>query len=126
MEITFLTSSDLEAGTTYVPAVEVSAADRIVFVSGQVPQTPANEVPADFASQCRLAWANVLSILAKAGMSRENLVKVTVFLSDRRYRDENAMIRDEVLGSHRVALTVVIVDIFEPHWLLEIEALAAA
>jgi 2-iminobutanoate/2-iminopropanoate deaminase len=64
-------------------------------------------------------------VLNEASMEIENLVKVTTFLSDRRYRDANTAIRSEVLGQHRPALTVIITGIYEPSWLLEIEAIAA-
>jgi enamine deaminase RidA (YjgF/YER057c/UK114 family) len=59
-------------------------------------------------------------------MSVSNLVKVTVFLSSRDYALSNREIRQEVLGSHAPALTVVIAGIFDEKWLLEIEATAAA
>ena len=54
-------------------------------------------------------------------MSLENLVKVTIFLSDRRHRAANAKIRHEVLGEHRPALTIIITGIYDEAWLLEIE-----
>ena len=38
----------------------------------------------------------------------------------------NAGVRQRVLGSHSPALTVIICDIFDEAWLLEIEAVAAA
>jgi 2-iminobutanoate/2-iminopropanoate deaminase len=82
-------------------------------------------VPDTFVEQCRLAWRNVVSALEGAGMTVDNLVKVTVFLSDRRYREENAQIRAEVLGDQRPALTVIITGIWDEAWLLEIEATAA-
>ncbi len=103
----------------------VADAGRLLFISGQVPQTADDTIPSGFADQCRLAWRNVLSVLDSAGMTAENLVKVTVFLSDRQYRDENARIRAEVLGEHRPALTIIITGIYDEAWLLEIEAIAA-
>jgi hypothetical protein len=53
-------------------------------------------------------------------------VKVTTFLSDRRYGPVNRAVREEVLAGRSVALTVIITGIFEEGWLLEIEAVAAA
>jgi enamine deaminase RidA (YjgF/YER057c/UK114 family) len=58
-------------------------------------------------------------------MSMNNLVKVTTFLSSREYRTENSTIRQQVLGEHTPALTVIITGIYDPAWLLEIEAIAA-
>lgn len=111
---------------SYAQAHEVIGASRLLFVSGQVPADAAGAVPKDFRSQCRLAWANVRSQLEAAGMSFDDLVKVTVFLSDRRHRQENYEVRTEVLGKRTPALTIVICGIYDEAWLLEIEAVAAA
>ena len=110
----------------YAQAVELKNFSRLVVVSGQIPvRADDGSVPADFTDQCRLVWGNVVSQLRAAGLSVENLVKVTIFLSDRRYALENRKVRQEVLGSHPVALTVIITGIFDEKWLLEIEAMAA-
>ena len=111
----------------YTHGTKVTGASKLVFVSGQVPW--ANEdgdVPETFEAQCRLTWSNVLAVLTEAGMGVANLVKVTTYLSDRRYREENSRIRREVLGDHQPALTIIIADIYAEEWLLEIEAIAAA
>jgi enamine deaminase RidA (YjgF/YER057c/UK114 family) len=110
----------------YAQGALVEGAERVLFISGQVPETAAGDVPEDFAAQARLAWRNVLGVLDAAGMSVVNLVKVTIFLSDRRYRQRNAEVRHEVLGEHCPALTVIITGIYDAAWLLEIEAVAAS
>lgn len=110
----------------YSQAIEVVAAQRLLFVSGQIPESVSGQVPTDFRSQARLAWRNVLAQLEEAGMEMENLVKVTVFLSSRDFALENREIRQEILGSQSPALTVIIAGIFDEKWLLEIEAVAAA
>jgi 2-iminobutanoate/2-iminopropanoate deaminase len=111
---------------SYAQGALVTAASRTLFVSGQVPEDADGTVPDDFDAQCRLAWRNVLAVLEQAGMGVRNLVKVTVFLSDRRYREANARIRHEVLGGHSPALTIIITGIYDQAWLLEIEAVAMA
>lgn len=109
----------------YTHGTLVTGARRMVFVSGQVPWADeAGNVPEDFDTQCRLVWRNVLAVLAEAGMGVENLAKVTTYLADRRYREANARIRQEVLGAHRAAFTAIITDIYAEEWLLEIEAIA--
>ncbi len=110
----------------YAQAVELQDYQRLLFVSGQIPVTADGSVPAEFEAQCRLAWANVEAQLRAAGLKLDNLVKVTIFLSDRRYALENRRVRQEVLGERSVALTVIITGIFDEKWLLEIEAIAAA
>ena len=110
----------------YSQAIEVVGAERLLFVSGQIPVSASGAVPTDFSAQARLAWRNVLAQLAAAEMTVRNLVKVTVFLSSREFALANREIRQEVLGSHSPALTVIIAGIFDEKWLLEIEAVAAA
>jgi len=110
----------------YAQAVEVTGASRLLFVSGQVPLTADDALPATFREQCRLAWTNVEAQLRAAGMDLNNLIKVTIFLSDRRYAAENRDVRQEVLGTRSPALTVIITGIFDEAWLVEIEAVAAA
>lgn len=110
---------------SYSQASLVVTPSQFLFISGQVPADGDNRVPADFDAQCRLVWSNIETQLAAAGMGLSNLVKVTTFLSDRQYRSINARIRHEILSGHAPALTVIIAGIYEPEWLLEIEAIAA-
>jgi 2-iminobutanoate/2-iminopropanoate deaminase len=109
----------------YSQAVAVSGAKRLLYISGQIPETPTGDVPADFVSQARLVWRNVVAQLGAAGMGVPNLVKVTIFLSSRDFATANREIRSEILGAHRPALTVIVAGIFDQKWLLEIEAIAA-
>lgn len=110
----------------YAGLCEVTGAQRLAFVSGQIPAHADGSVPADFLAQARLAWANVEAQLRAADMTLDNLVKVTTFLSDRQYNLQNRAVRQEVLGDRTPALTVIITGIFDSAWLLEIEAIAAA
>ena len=119
-----ITPLDRQPGS-YAMGALVDGPSRWLYVSGQVPEDSSG-VPDDFAGQARLAWRNVLSVLDQGGMTAANLVKVTIFLADRRYRAENAAVRHEVLGEHSPALTIIITGIFDEAWLLEIEAVAAA
>lgn len=112
-------------GVSYAQAHLVEAPRRWLFVSGQIPVDEKDAVPAGFEDQCRLVWRNVEAQLAAGGMALHDLVKVTVFLSDRRYREANYRIRHDVLGGHSPALTIIIADIYDEAWLLEIEAIAA-
>jgi 2-iminobutanoate/2-iminopropanoate deaminase len=114
-----------DTGNSYSQAMELTNFKRLIFISGQVPEDTQGNVPDDFRSQCLLAWANIKMQLEAANMNYKNILKVTVFLSDRKFRDENAVVRKEMLGEHSPALTIIIAGIYEEKWLLEIEALAA-
>jgi 2-iminobutanoate/2-iminopropanoate deaminase len=110
----------------YSQALEASDIKRIVFVSGQIPVSTDGTVPQGFRAQCRLAWANVSAQLRAADMRLENVVKITTFLSDRSFGQDNRDIRREVFGDLAPASTVIITGIFDEQWLLEIEAIAVA
>ncbi|MDP3897240.1 MAG: RidA family protein [Mesorhizobium sp.] len=110
----------------YAQAMEVTGATRTLYVSGQIPAAIDGGVPDDFESQARLCWANVVAQLRAAGMSLDNLVKVTIFLSDRKYIADYRKVRMEVLDGRTIGLTTIITGIFDEKWLLEIEAIAVA
>jgi|SRR5438477_4360985 len=109
----------------YTQVTSVSNATRLVFVSGQIPQNEKGEVPRTFHEQARQVWRNLIAQLSAADMTIADLVKLTTFLSSRDYAIANREIRQEFLGSHKCAVTVVVAGIFDEGWLLEIEAIAA-
>jgi 2-iminobutanoate/2-iminopropanoate deaminase len=110
----------------YSQAIEIFGAQRLLFISGQIPESASGKVPREFPEQAKLAWQNLLAQLDEAAMSVKNLVKVTIFLSSREFAAANREIRQKVLGAHSPAMTVIITGIFDENWLLEIEATAAA
>jgi 2-aminomuconate deaminase len=58
-------------------------AGGLLFLSGIGPRRPGtNEIPASFEDQCRSCFANVRIVLEDAGARWEDLVDVTVFLTD--------------------------------------------
>lgn len=109
----------------YAQALAVTDVSAWLFVSGQIPVTGDGVVPEGFAAQCRAAWANVEAQLVAGGMTLADLVKVTIFLASRDDRETSRDIRNEVLGDCRPALTVIIAEIFDAEWLIEIEGIAA-
>lgn len=111
---------------SYPQAVEVSGPTRWLYLSGQIPVAPDGSLAGGFTAQCEQVWDNIETQLAAAGMSLDNLVKVTTFLSDRRYALENREVRVRRLAGRQPALTVIVTGIFDEAWLVEIEAVAAA
>jgi enamine deaminase RidA (YjgF/YER057c/UK114 family) len=109
----------------YPQAVEVTAPTRWLYLSGQIPVAPDGSLATDFTGQCDQVWSNIETQLAAAGMTLDNLVKVTTFLSDRRFALENREVRLRRLQGRQPALTVIVAGIFDEDWLVEIEAVAA-
>ncbi len=110
----------------YTQAVEITGATRTLYVSGQVPADIKGNVPDDLASQCRLAWANVEAQLRAAGMSLDNIVKVTTILPDHASLGESRIARQALLGDRRPASTLIIGGLANPAWKIEVEVIAVA
>ena len=73
------------------------------------------------------AWSNVLAVLAAAGMSAGDLVKVTAFLTRPEDTPLYRQVRERMLEGAEPASTLLIVQaLASPEWLVEIEAVAAA
>lgn len=109
----------------FVHATIVSAGADLLFVSGQTPEDVDGTVPDDFEAQARLAWRNVKRTLTAGGFTLDDVAKVNMYIRDRRYREDNRTVRNEVLGGRRPALTVLVTDHWDERWLIEIEVIAA-
>jgi len=108
-------------------AVGVEGAARWLHVSGQVGATPEGAVAGDAGAQMEQCWRNILNILADAGMERDNLVKVTGYITDAALIGSYREVRDRILEGYECASTLVVVAaLANPDWVVEIEAVAAA
>jgi enamine deaminase RidA (YjgF/YER057c/UK114 family) len=114
------------AGDDYVHALEVRAAERLLFVAGTM-GLDANGAPgATLAEQLELVWSNIRAILASAGMTVDNIVRLTSYLRDAAYAEENAAARVRALGGRVVPTTAIVAQTLVSDWLVEIEVVAAA
>src|SRR5437879_2717597 len=64
----------------YSHAVEVPEGSRLLYISGEVGVLPDGSVPETIEAQAEACWRNIIAILADAGMSVEDLVKITTYL----------------------------------------------
>ena len=87
---------------------------------------PQGNAGADLAEQLELIWSNQRAILASAGMSVANIVRVTSYLRDATYADANQEARVAALDGHVVPTTAIVVQTLRDDWLVEIEIVAAA
>lgn len=65
----------------YSPALRVGS---LVFISGQIPLTPASGdlVDGDIRAQTRRVMENIGALLTAAGLSYSHVVRTTIFLAD--------------------------------------------
>lgn len=109
----------------YSQAVETRAAERMLFVAGQVGVGPEGIIPADVAGQARNAVANLANVLAAGGMATTDIVKVTIYLTDAADIDAFGTAAAPGLPQPPPAATLVVVKaLAAPEMLVEIEAIA--
>lgn len=113
------------ATNDYIHAMEVRGAERLLFVSGTM-GLDAQGIPGKtLDEQLELIWNNIRTILASAGMTTDNIVRLTSYLRDPAYADANAAARCRALGDRRIPTTGLVAQTLDSDWLVEIEVIAA-
>jgi 2-iminobutanoate/2-iminopropanoate deaminase len=110
----------------YVHALEVADARRLIFVAGTMGLDPAGAPRATLEAQLELVWRNIRAILAAAGMSADNIVRVTSYLRDAAYAEANGAARLAALDGRVVPTTAIVAQTLSEAWLVEVEVIAAA
>ena len=125
--VTFLNPRDVHAPVgPYSHTAVVPANTELVFVAGQVGMRPDGTVPAGFAEQAELTFANLRACLAAHGLGVEAVVKITVFVVGQQDFALLRAVREKHFGAHRPTSTTVYVPaLAAPALLLEVEAVAA-
>lgn len=105
-----------------------TVANGFVFVSGQLPITPAGErlVNAPFGEQALQVLANVESVLKACGSAVDRLVQVRVYLDDIQNWPEFNTIYARWAGSSRPSRAVVPTGRLHHGLKVEVEAVAVA
>ena len=101
----------------------IVAGDRI-FVSGTAPVMPDGaDPPPDAYGQARRCLEIILAALAEAGSGPEHVVRTRMYLTRADDIEEVGRAHGEVFGGARPATTgIVVAALFDPRWLVEIEA----
>ena len=110
----------------YTQAIEVSGPTRTLYISGQVGLRVDGSIPDDIVEQTRLAGQNLEAQLKAAGMTLDNLVKITTILPN---FDDLAAAREgrsKVLGDRKPTSTLIVAGLANPAWKIEIEGIATA
>ena len=110
----------------YVHAMEVTGMARFLFVSGTMGLDHDGRAPDGLSAQLSLLWSNIRRILEEAGMTTDNIVRLTSYLRDASFAEANQNARLQALGNRRVPTTAIVVQTLMPEWMVEIEVIAAA
>lgn len=107
-------------------AVEVRGPARWLFTAGTPGLAAGGTLPPDITGQAELAWRHIVTMLEKAGMTVNDLVKVTQYLVRPADIAPYRQVRTRILGTARPAsMLMVVAELPKPEFLLEIEAIAA-
>jgi 2-iminobutanoate/2-iminopropanoate deaminase len=96
----------------YSHAVHVTGPARMVFASGQLGIAPDDTVPDDAEAQTVLCFENIKAILAEAGMTMDDVVRFTAYVTDRAYFPIYGAVRSRYVPGDAFASTLVIVSGF--------------
>lgn len=121
-----LNPASVKAKGSYSPGWEVSGG-RLIYVAGQIPWNSEGRTVArgDVAGQTRQVFENIRAVLAESGATLNDVIKITIFSADIRYRDTINQVRSEVFTPPYPASTqVAVASLADPEWLVEIEAVA--
>jgi enamine deaminase RidA (YjgF/YER057c/UK114 family) len=111
----------------YAQAVKVEGAQVLLFIAGQVDYDSSGACahPGDFKAQARGALAALKAQIEAGGGTLANIVKVTTYITDMRYRADYGPIRSEFFGPKMPPHTLVgVASLAAPEFLIEIEAVA--
>ncbi len=110
----------------YSLGVVVPATMETLHVSGQVGVAADGSLPDDPAAQCANAFANVLAVMAGAGMGPQNIVSVTTYLTGPEHIGAYRSAREAAFGDVTPASTMIYVaGLVDPKMVVEVQAVAA-
>ena len=103
-------------------------AGGVVYLRGQIGQdldTRESVGIGDVTAHTEKAMANIAMLLEEAGSSLADIVKVTVYIIDPRYREDVYRTMGKWLkGVYPVSTGIVVQALARPEWLVEIDATA--
>ena len=105
---------------------EVPANARILFCNGQVGARLDGTVPEDPLEQIEVIFERIRIILAASNMTFEDVVKFTVYVTDKSILDDYFRVRGRIMGDHNPPATLLVVNKFPRSGVeVEIETIAA-
>jgi len=114
------------ATSDYVHAMEVREPKRFLYVAGTMGLDQNGVAGKSLAEQLDLIWRNIRAILASADMTVDNIVRLTSYLRDPAYAEENANARVKALNGRVIPTIGIVAQTLSSDWLVEIEVIAAA
>ena len=109
----------------YSHAVLSTNPEKILHTSGVVPVTADGSTPVAIRDQADLVWLNITEILREAHLELSNIVSITTYVVSGNDLGEVMKSRDQQLGDHKPASTLVVVpELAKEEWKMEIAVVA--
>ncbi len=109
----------------YSHAVLSTNPEKILHTSGVVPVTNDGSTPVAIRDQADLVWLNITEILREAHLELSNIVSITTYVVSGNDLGEVMKSRDQQLGDHKPASTLVVVPkLAKEEWKVEIAVVA--
>jgi enamine deaminase RidA (YjgF/YER057c/UK114 family) len=112
---------------SYSQGVKVTGPGTFLYVSGQISQDAKGHIVGrgDFVAQARQVLKNLKAMVEAGGGKLSDVVKLTFYLTDVRYRQDLVPVREEFFGPKLPASTLITTPaLAHPDYLVEIEAVA--
>jgi 2-iminobutanoate/2-iminopropanoate deaminase len=119
-----------QPGSRYSQLALATGTTQRLEIAGQIGNHADGTLAKGLAAQLDAAFANIDAALAAAGMTRADLMKITIYLTENTaeavttYRAR----RDAWVGRHTppAATLLIVAGLAHPDWLVEVDAVAAA
>ena len=110
----------------YSHGILVPEGQQLVFCSGQLGIAADKAVPVDCAGQTAICFDNIAAILAEAGMTLANVVRINAYVTGREHLPDYMTVRNSLFAEPYPASTLMIVSGFaRPEFFVEVEVIAA-
>jgi 2-iminobutanoate/2-iminopropanoate deaminase len=113
----------VQPASKYAQAVMHAGNARRIVVSGQIGVKPDGTLEVGLEAQLRRAWTNIFGCLTAGGFAKTDLIRTTIYVTQKGQVAVSRRVRDEMLDGHLCASTYLeIAGLAAPEYLAEIEA----
>jgi 2-iminobutanoate/2-iminopropanoate deaminase len=125
--VRYLETNAFQKGRAFSPAV-ITTGGRTIWLAGQTAteDLKGKSLLGDFPGQAKTIFALMDSTLKRSGGSLQNLVTMTVFITDARYGDQLVKIRHDMFpdGKFPASALITVSGLAQPGMLIEIQGVA--
>jgi enamine deaminase RidA (YjgF/YER057c/UK114 family) len=112
MPVTFINPESLGAPSGYANGLLADASGKFLFIAGQIAWNEEQRIASsDFVEQFDRALGNVMAVVSAAGAKPEHIVRLVIYVTDKReYRERTREVGERYrqhLGKHFPAMVLV-------------------